>query len=202
MKISVASLTVAGTLLVASVVQAQEDPAEILVSQEPAAATKIDGDVITVQNRIDIAEMIRIADALDSAIDAKKWGVARKMFTNNVNADFNSLDGSAPETMPSRQLVNNWAGNFTKNKTSFHMRSNHRVTFFSDDEAVMLSHGYAWNRLASGASPENGANAFWEMWGNYTHVFQRTPQGWKVNGIKFDLTAERGNPYVRNTPGS
>ncbi len=181
---------------------AQPAPSQLRTDPGPAAASKIDGDAITEANREDIAEMIRIADAIDAAVDGKDWRAARTYFTKDVNADFNSLDGSTPGTIPARQLLNGWASNLTEDKTSFHMRSNHRVTFFREDEAVMLSHGYAWNRLEAGAAPENGANAFWEMWGNYTHVFVRTPKGWKVNGMKFDLTAERGNPYVRNTPGS
>ncbi len=168
----------------------------------PAPEPSIGGDTITEQNQRDIAEMIRIADAIDSAVDAKDWRAARSFFEANIIADFNSLDGSAPGPMTSQQLVNGWASNLTENKTSFHMRSNHRVTFFSETEAVMLSHGYAWNRLLAGAEPENGNDAFWEVWGNYTHAFVRTSKGWKVNGIKMEMTAERGNPYVRNTPGS
>ena len=69
------------------------------------------------------------------------------------------------------------------------------------DSAVMLSHGYAWNRLEAGALEENGGNPLWEVWGTYEHRFERTADGWRVNAMTFNATAQRGNDYVRDTPG-
>ena len=71
-----------------------------------------------------------------------------------------------------------------------------------DGSATMGSHGYAWNQMERGALAENGGNALWEVWGTYEHSFIQTEAGWRVDGMSFFATAERGNDFVRNTPGS
>ena len=150
---------------------------------------------------VDRAEMIRIADAIDAAVDAKDWPLARSYFTDEITVDFTSLVGGEPATIPADGLIAGWSGNLTAEKTSFHLRGNHRVTFTGEDGAVMLSHGYAWNRMERGALEENGGNPLWEVWGTYEHGFERTGEGWKVNAMTFTATAERGSEFVRNTPG-
>lgn len=204
MKYIVASLAILITLALsnAAPILAQDAAPNAAAPESVPQETKIAGDPISEQNLRDIAEMTRIANAIDSAIDAKDWKLARSFFTKSVVADFSSRDGSTPATFTPAQLTALWASDLKNDKTSFHLRGNHRVTFFGDNDAIMLSHAYEWNRIERGIQPENGGNAFWEVWGNYTHGFSRTPNGWKVNGIKFDMTAERGNQYVRNTPGS
>ena len=75
------------------------------------------------------------------------------------------------------------------------------MSFDGTDSATLLSHGYAWNRMERGASAENGGNPLWEVWGNYAHGFERTGDGWKVDAMTFTATAQRGNNFVRDTPG-
>ncbi|MDX8349968.1 nuclear transport factor 2 family protein [Cognatiyoonia sp. IB215446] len=160
------------------------------------------GDPITADTLVDQAEMVRIADAIDAGVDAKDWDLTRSFFTDEITVDFTSLVGGEPATIPADALIAEWSGNLTAEKTSFHLRVNHRVTFDGPDAATMVSHGYAWNRMESGGLPENGGEALWEVWGTYEHGFARTEDGWKVNAMTFTATAERGNPFVRNTPGS
>lgn len=160
------------------------------------------GTPITADNLVDQAEMIRIADTIDAAVDAKDWPLARAQFTDEITVDFTSLVGGEPATIPADGLIAGWSANLVGEKESFHLRGNHRITFNGPDEAVMLSHGYAWNKMPSGALPENGGEELWEVWGTYEHGFERTDEGWKVNTMTFTATAERGSEYVRNTPGS
>ncbi|MEM8856299.1 MAG: nuclear transport factor 2 family protein [Pseudomonadota bacterium] len=157
------------------------------------------GDTITAQTAVDVAEIKRVADAIDAAVDAKDWPAARSLFADTISVDFTSLIGGEPATIPADALINGWSTNLTAEKTSFHMRSNHRVTFDGPDAATMASHGYAWNRMEAGAAPENGGNPLWEVWGSYEHGFVRTPQGWKVNRMSLTVAAQRGNTYVRDT---
>lgn len=166
------------------------------------AAPATAGAQITIAMLVDQAEITRIADALDAAVDAKDWTLARSFFADTIDVDFTSLIGGAPATIPADALIDGWAGNLTAEKTSFHLRGNHRVTFDSTDRATLHSHGYAWNRMDRGALPENGGEALWEVWGTYTHGFARTDSGWQITAMTFTATAERGNPFVRNTPGS
>ncbi|MBV6657775.1 MAG: nuclear transport factor 2 family protein [Devosiaceae bacterium] len=163
---------------------------------------RLGGSPITSETLVDQAEMVRIADAIDAGVDAKDWEATRSFFTDEITVDFTSLVGGEPATIPADSLIAGWSGNLTEEKTSFHLRGNHRITFHSADTATMVSHGYAWNRMERGALAENGGEALWEVWGTYVHGFERTEEGWKVNAMTFTATAERGNPFVRNTPGS
>ena len=160
------------------------------------------GDPITAEHIVDVAEMTRVADAIDAAVDAKDWPLARSFFTDEITVDFSSLVGGEPATIPADGLIAGWSANLTAEKESFHLRGNHRVTFDGTDAATMLSHGYAWNRMERGALEENGGNPLWEVWGSYEHGFTRTDEGWKVSFMAFYATAERGSEFVRNTPGS
>ncbi len=157
---------------------------------------------VTAENLVDRAEIIRITDAIDAAVDAKDWERARFWFTETIDVDFTSLVGGEPATMPADALIAGWAGNLTAEKTSLHLRTNHQVAFADADNAVVVSHGYAWNRMERGALSQNGGNPLWEVWGTYRHGFVRTPDGWRVNAMTFNATAERGNDFVRNTPGA
>ena len=171
------------------------------LAASPAVAD-IAGDPITVETLVDHTEMVRIADTIDAAVDAKDWAVARAQFTDEITVDFSSLVGGEPATIPADGLIAGWSGNLTPEKQSFHLRGNHRITFDGPDAATMISHGYAWNRMENGALPENGGDPLWEVWGTYTHGFVRTDDGWRANAMAFFATAERGSEFVRNTPGS
>ncbi|MEM9971573.1 MAG: nuclear transport factor 2 family protein [Pseudomonadota bacterium] len=173
----------------------------LALATTPAIAD-VSGDPVTLETLLDRAEMIRVADAIDAAVDAKDWTAARAHFTDEITVDFTSLIGGEPATIPADALIAGWSANLTEEKTSFHLRGNHRISFDGPDAAQMQSHGYAWNRMERGALPENGGEALWEVWGTYEHGFVRTEAGWQVDAMSFVATAERGNGFVRNTPGS
>lgn len=166
----------------------------------PAAAEP--GDPVTAQSAVDVVEMTRIADAIDAAVDAKNWPLARSFFADTIDVDFTGLVGGEPATIPADALIAGWSGNLTAEKTSFHLRGNHRITFEGPNSAIMHSHGYAWNRMEAGAEPANGGEPLWEAWGTYSHGFARTEDGWTVTSMTFVPTAQRGNMWVRDTPGS
>ncbi|GGX47385.1 hypothetical protein GCM10007385_13950 [Tateyamaria omphalii] len=178
--------------------------ATVLATPMPVSAevAQTAGTPITIETIVSQTEMIRIADALDAAVDAKDWALARSFFADTIDVDFTSLVGGEPASIPADVLISGWSANLTAEKESFHLRGNHRVTFESDGSATMLSHGYAWNRMERAALPENGGNTLWEVWGTYVHGFVETEAGWKVDAMTFTATAERGNAFVRNTPGS
>lgn len=166
-----------------------------------AAAAFAPGDAVTSAIQADVADITRVVDALDVAVDQKDWSAARALFVDTVAVDFTSLAGGEPATIPSDALIAGWSGNLTANKTSFHMRTNHRITFDGPNAARVHSQGYAWNRLEAGALPEHGGEALWEVWGGYVHGLERTPEGWRINAMSLHVATERGNAYVRDTPG-
>ncbi|MFQ6553059.1 nuclear transport factor 2 family protein [Aestuariibius insulae] len=163
------------------------------------ATAQIGGDPVTTETLVDRAEMIRIADAIDAAVDAKDWPAARAFFTETIEVDFTSLAGGEPATIPADTLIAGWSGNLTEMKESFHLRGNHRIAFDGSDTALMTSHGYAWNRMPTPDAPDG---ALWEVWGTYEHGFTRSGDAWLVDSMTFTATAQRGETFVRDTPGN
>jgi SnoaL-like domain len=146
------------------------------------------------QTLIDERAVVRVADGIDRAVDAQDWPLARSYFADRVAVDFSSLTGQAPAMISADELIGGWAGNLKGSKTSLHLRTNHQVTF-DGDRATALSNGYAWNRMEGNGDP------LWEVWGKYEHRLVRAGDGWKVDGFTFRMTHERGNPWVKTTPG-
>ena len=173
-----------------------------LLAALSAAPSARAGDPITAETVADVAEMTRIADAIDAAVDAKDWAAARGYFADEIDVDFTGLVGGESATIPADALIDGWSANLTAEKPSFHLRGNHAVTLDGDDRATMTSVAYAWNRMERGAEAANGGDPMWEVWGTYVHGFARTESGWEVTSMSFAPTAQRGNPWVRDTPGS
>ncbi|MEI9403111.1 nuclear transport factor 2 family protein [Mesorhizobium argentiipisi] len=146
------------------------------------------------QTLADERAVIRIADAIDRAVDAQDWKLARSYFAERVTADFSSLSGQPAANIASDDLIGAWAGNLKGSKTSLHLRTNHQVVLEAD-AATVRSNGYAWNRMEGNGDP------LWEVWGTYEHHLTRSAAGWKVDGFTFRMTHERGNPWVKATPG-
>lgn len=138
--------------------------------------------------------VIRIADSIDRAVDAQDWKRARSYFADRVTVDFSSLSGQPPATIASDDLIGTWSANLKGSKTSLHLRTNHQVVI-EPDAATVSSNGYAWNRMEGNGDP------LWEVWGTYEHHLTRSGASWKVDGFTFRMTHERGNPWVKTTPG-
>ena len=150
---------------------------------DPAALTRL----------LDERAIIQAADSIDRAVDAKDWPAARTHLADSVAVDFTSLIGGAPAVIQADALIQGWAANLGPRKTSLHLRTNHQATI-TGDAAVLISHGYAWNRMEGNGDP------LWEVWGVYEHRLQRSAAEWKVTGFTFRMTHERGNLWVKTTP--
>jgi hypothetical protein len=155
----------------------------------PAAAAPA-----TLEALLDERAAIAVVDAIDREVDAKDWAALPARFAPQVRIDFSSLTGQPPATIPAAALLGAWQGNLTAAKTSLHLRTNHQVTL-AGDRATVVSHGYAWNRMEGNGDP------MWEVWGTYEHGLVRDGAGWRVEAFTFRMTAQRGNAWVRDTPG-
>ncbi|HWA22947.1 MAG TPA: nuclear transport factor 2 family protein [Caulobacterales bacterium] len=160
-------------------------------SRPPEAAPATPPEV---QRLVDEAEIVKLAASLDDAVDRKDWAAARACFEDEVDVDFSSLGGT-PSRITATGLVGNWQTALTPEKQSFHLRGDPVVTI-AGDAATMVSHGYAWNKLTTAKG-----EPLWEVWGVYEHRFARSPQGWRISGMKFVKTHERGDPSVRGGSG-
>lgn len=159
----------------------------------PAKSNPVDPSAI--ETLVTEMQIIRVVDAIDRAVDDQNWVSARSHFADTVTIDFSSLTGQPPSTIPSDALIEGWSGNLKGTKSSLHLRTNHSVAL-DGDRAVVQSTGYAWNRM------EGNGNPLWEVWGHYVHGLVLTPDGWKVDAFTFVMTHERGNEWVKTTPGS
>jgi hypothetical protein len=159
-----------------------------------AAASAAEPLPAALQALADERALIRIADDIDRAVDARDWPRARSYFADRVTVDFSTLNGQPSATIPADDLIGDWSGNLKGSKTSLHLRSNHQVTI-DGDRATVRSNGYAWNRMEGNGDP------LWEVWGTYEHRLTRAGDSWKVDGFTFRMTHERGNQWVKATPG-
>lgn len=137
----------------------------------------------------DEAVIIRIANALDGAVDSKDWARARSLFAERIQADFG--DGSI--SMAADELIGMWRANLGPKKTSLHLRANHVVEVHGD-HAIILSNAYAWNRMEGNGDP------LWEVWGHYRYELERASAQWRITLFSFRTTHERGNVWVKTTP--
>ncbi len=144
-----------------------------------------------VQRLVDEAEIRNVVDGVDLATDAKDWELCRNYFTEEIFADFTSLAGGEAVRMPADDLVNAWRTNLYADKLSHHMRTNHRISL-QGDGAEVFSKGYALNILK-----RDSGSDLWEVWGEYTHLLERTPEGWRCSGMTFTVTHARGNEMAR-----
>ena len=147
---------------------------------------------VRIQRLADLADITRVVDEIDNAVDAKDWERCRGFFTEEIYADFTSLAGGSPGNMPADDLVGAWRTNLYADKLSHHMRTNHRVTL-DGDSAEVFSKGYALNILNRGTGSD-----LWEVWGDYVHTLERADGGWRCSGMTFTVTHARGNEMARD----
>jgi hypothetical protein len=149
---------------------------------------------MTLQRLADEFQLRQIADEIDFFVDAKDWDRVRTYFTNDITVDFSSLVGGEPANITADQLVDSWRTNLIAEKQSHHMRTNHIVTFDGEDNATLISQGYAYNAIP-GIEPVG--SDIWEVYGNYVHTFERTEAGWLVTGMTFNAKYQMGNDLAR-----
>lgn len=141
---------------------------------------------------VDEAEIRRVVDGIDDAVDAKDWEACRAYFADEIYADFTSLAGGEPGRIPADGLVGAWRTNLYADKPSFHMRTNHRITV-DGDRAEVLSKAHALNILLR----DRGSD-LWETWGYYVHTLERTESGWRCTGMTYTVAYAQGNETVRD----
>jgi len=165
--------------------------AAVFAVAAPFASVQADTSAATRQ--VDELAIQRVPTEIEIAVDRKDWTTARSYFADDVTVDFSTLSGQPPATIKSDALIAAWSGNLGPKKESHHQRGHGLVTI-EGDTATIYSQGYAWNKMEGNGDP------LWEVWGNYTHKLARTDDGWKVTSMTFEMTHQRGNFWVRDTP--
>jgi hypothetical protein len=144
-----------------------------------------------VQRITDEMDIRRIIEGIAFYVDQKDWKMVRSFWTPDINVDFTSLAGGQPARIKADDLVKSWETNLHKEKQSFHLYSMHMVTV-NGNKAEAMSKGYAYNMVPN-RLPVGGGSEIWEVFGTYTHTFDRTAQGWRATSIRFNAEYSRGN---------
>lgn len=127
----------------------------------------------------DERQLIDLADAFDAAIVARRWSLARSVLADILTIDL----GGQAEADPTILSADDFVARLTTGATGSGMlpRSNQHAQI-DGDRAVLTSNGYAWSNagaLRAGRVVRPG---------QYEYRFERSPTGWKINGLIFRLT--------------
>jgi hypothetical protein len=144
------------------------------------------------QKQTDEAAIRLATDEIDNSCDAKDWEKCRSFFADEVEVDFTSLAGGEPARIAADALIGGWKTNLFAQKKTYHQRGNHRIEI-DGETATVFSKAYAFNLLESGE-----VTGLWEVWGNYTHRFNRTADGWLCTAMKLEVIHQRGDDRVRS----
>lgn len=148
------------------------------MSDPPALRALVDRQAI-------VDTIVRYAQALD----AKDWSGARACFTDEIETDYTDLRGTGPQRVRAETFVDLRRQALARLQTH-HLSTNHLVTLDGDRArcvSAMLIH-----RLDPARS---GDNTF-DTLAHYTHALARTPQGWRITGVKQVVAWNRGNPAI------
>lgn len=158
----------------------------------PAMAqdNRIAGTPVTDANTADVLDIMRVADAMSNAVDAKDWALVRSFTTDEIET---SLGQSDVVTIPAEDMVAQFEKNLgDPSMASTHMRTNQRVFFDGPDMATMFSKGVIIATVTPGGEyAEDGGALLMENWVSYEHGFIRSSDGWKVNRILSEYSARR-----------
>jgi ketosteroid isomerase-like protein len=148
---------------------------DLMLSQPTPTNTRSDEDPMdhaqSLDGLLDKAAITDVIHAYCYHFDRAEAEKVLALFTADAVVDYGpdvptmtGLDEISP--MIERGLASFFAA------TSHHI-SNIQIAFERPDAASSVSYLYAWHRYQDGR-PNS------ELWGQYHHDFQRTPEGWKI----------------------
>jgi SnoaL-like protein len=139
-----------------------------------------------VQRLTDRVEIIEMVNRYASGMDLLDRPLYESCFTDPLEIDFASWDGTA-RTMS----IKDW-GDYVWEQivgldATQHIITNHHVTFQGDDDATCVAYLHATHYIADLAVPVFIAGGF------YTDRMKRTADGWKIAGCTCTLTWRNGD---------
>lgn len=119
--------------------------------------------------------------------DSRDWSGVERNFNETVMLDYTSLAGGEPASLTPTQITESWKTVLPGFDHTHHAISNFNITI-DHDEAVVSHYGEAEHFI----DLKKGEN-IWKVVGTYNHHLIRTPNGWKVDRMKFNLKYMDGN---------
>jgi len=119
--------------------------------------------------------------------DAHEWDKCRTTMVEEPLVDYSSLNGLPPAKIKATTLMENWKNFLPKFKATMHFCTNH-VVHITKDTATGFCYGHAIHYL-----PDAPGGDCWEVYGTYDFNLVKTPAGWKVESVKYNLKYQCGN---------
>ena len=149
--------------------------------------TTPESTITELEDRLAIIELI---GRLSLSIDAKHWDAMARLFTDTVYHDRTSLTGGEPYTAPVAQFVEGWRQTLQALDAIHHQITNHVVSL-DGDEATCTANMQGTHVLANASG-----GPMWTVGGRHIYQLKRTPDGWRISGLTFNLQWATGNMNV------
>lgn len=134
----------------------------------------------------DRAELVELLSHYADIADLKEFdALPRKVFTEDLTLDFESVTGMPPMTVPLDSYVEVLRSTFAPFEATHHAITGHVVTV-DGDTAKIHAHVRAEHWLPDAAR--------WLVVGFYDDEAVRTPDGWRLSRVKLTATHQENVP--------
>ncbi|HEU4368606.1 MAG TPA: nuclear transport factor 2 family protein [Methylomirabilota bacterium] len=123
------------------------------------------------------------------ALDAKDWTAARACFADELETDYGDLRGTGPARVRADAFVEQRRAALERLQTH-HLSTNHLVAL--DGDRATCASATLIHRL----DPARASDNTFDTLAHYTHTLARTPQGWRITGVKQTVAWSRGNSAI------
>jgi hypothetical protein len=138
----------------------------------------------------DRAEIVDTVYCYATGIDSRDWALYRSIFTDEIDVDFSSYDGNPPHRIRADDWVKGVQPLFHGLDATQHTMTNPRVAI-SGERATCVMYMQAVHFLAN-----REGDAEFTLGGCYTDQLVKTPNGWKLCGVKLTVLWSRGNRAI------
>ncbi len=132
-------------------------------------------------------QVIDAVNGVVMSVDRRDWKTCRSYFIDEPFIDYSSLNGQAGSKVKADELVKGWSAFLSKLKFTQHFLANHDVKI-SGNTATCYSYVRGIHSL-----PYAEGGELWDVYGTYEHELVKTPSGWKVSKMVFNLLYQEGN---------
>lgn len=140
---------------------------------------------------LDRAQISDVVHRYATGLDMRDWRLYRSIFLDEIEMDFESV-GIPPGRFTADQWVEDAKTLFKGFDATQHVSSNH-VHDIRGDEATCVSYMKAEHFVSRDDLDEATDRDRWTIGGYYTNQLVRTPDGWKLRGVRLTVTWSRGN---------
>ena len=141
------------------------------------------------EDRLAILELI---GRLVLALDGRDWDALGQLFTDTVYSDRTSLLGGEPVTVGRAEFVDGWRQTLQNLDAVHHLITCHVITLDGDLATC------AANMQGTHVYANHSGGPIWTVGGRHDYQLQRTPGGWRIAGLTFNLQWATGNMNIVN----